>query len=63
MTQQNSTLRDYLQTIPAPLLAEVACGRVDIARLVRAELADRGLDVAGNWVGFGEAERLSAASR
>jgi hypothetical protein len=49
---------EMLQTFPAFLLAAVARGEVDLNAIARVELADRGLDDDGKWVGFGNAEAL-----
>lgn len=45
-------IAEHLQSIPAELLAAVAQGRVDLNKLAAAELAARGLNSAGKWVGF-----------
>ena len=45
-------IAEYLQTIPAALLAAVAQGRVDMNKLAADELASRGLNEQGKWVGF-----------
>ena len=34
------------------LLVEVAAGRVKVRELAARELAARGLDLNGNWIGF-----------
>lgn len=45
-------IAEYLQTIPGALLAAVAQGRVDMNKLAADELASRGLNEQGKWVGF-----------
>lgn len=47
-----------LQGAHAALLAAAARGEVDLNALARAELADRGLDHAGRWVGFARAHQV-----
>lgn len=42
----------FLQTVPNTLLAALVRGEVNLPALARAELADRGLDLRGQWVGF-----------
>jgi hypothetical protein len=39
------------------LLVDAIKGRLDLDRLARRELANRGLDASGKWVGFAEARR------
>jgi len=50
--------RYALQVIHADILASAARGELDLNALARRELASRGLDQNGQWVGFREAERL-----
>jgi hypothetical protein len=45
-------------TTPTALLAEALRGGFDIMYFVRAELAKRGLNAEGNWIGFREAAKL-----
>lgn len=49
---------EMLQTFPAFLVAAAARGEVDLNTIAQIELADRGLDYDGKWVGFGKAEAL-----
>ena len=42
-----------LQAAHVALLVAAACGDVDLNALAREELANRGLGVDGQWVGFG----------
>ncbi len=42
----------FLQTALTKLLAAAARGEIDLNRLAREELANRGLDTKGQWVGF-----------
>lgn len=50
---------DMLQTFDVRLLSAIARGEVDACNLARRELADRGLNGVGKWVGFDEARRLA----
>lgn len=43
---------ECLQTFPVAVLAAVARGEVDLNALAVAELANRGMDHDGQWVGF-----------
>ena len=40
------------------LLTEALNGEFDLNYLVRRELANRGLDEEGNWIGFDKAKKL-----
>ncbi len=40
-------------------LARIATGKIDVRELVAAELANRGLDKFGKWVGFEQAAELA----
>lgn len=44
------------------LLTEALEGRFDVNYLIRYELANRGLDRQGKWVGFKEARRIHGIS-
>lgn len=48
----------FLQTAPLNVLAAVARGELDLNRLAREELAARGLDTHGVWVGFDRAKAI-----
>jgi len=50
---------ESLQTMPTDILAAVARGEVNLNRVAKDELAARGLNDRGKWVGFDEAKRLS----
>lgn len=50
---------EMLQTFDTRLLSAIARGEVDAASLARHTLAGRGLNGAGNWVGFDKARRLA----
>lgn len=45
----------FLQTALTKVLAAAARGEIDLNRLAREELANRGLDSQGQWVGFTQA--------
>ena len=54
----------FIQTAHARVLAAAAKGALDLNHLARAELANRGLDRDGRWVGFERARScLVAAGR
>ena len=42
----------FIQVVPARILVASAKGDIDLNLLAREELANRGLDQAGVWVGF-----------
>lgn len=46
-----------LQAAHARLLVAAASGEVDLNALARQELASRGIDANGRWIGFPAAER------
>lgn len=48
-------LAEQLQTFDTRFLLAIHHGDVDVLTLVRGELASRGLDGAGRWVGFARA--------
>lgn len=65
-----SVAAERLQTFQAAELVAAASGAVDLNALARRELAQRGLDQSGSWVGFdraaaalAEAEQASARGR
>lgn len=45
-------IRPQMQTLPTWLLARAATGAVDLNEEAHAELASRGLNKHGDWVGF-----------
>lgn len=49
-----------LQSAATALLTAAARGEIDINALAREELANRGLDLNGQWVGFKAARALLA---
>jgi hypothetical protein len=62
MTYQNTefTVDDlgFIQTALNKVLAAAARGELDLNRLAREEMASRGLDREGNWVGFDLARQI-----
>jgi len=45
----------FIQIALTKVLAAVARGELDLNQLAREELANRGLDKSGDWVGFDKA--------
>lgn len=52
------SLDKHLQTIPTCVLLQIANGELDAIQAIRAELAARGTDQNGRWIGFPAAETL-----
>ena len=50
-----------LQGARTRLLTAAAQGAIDLNQLARSELAGRGLDMNGHWVGFARAAEIAAA--
>ena len=48
----------FIQIAPAKVLAAVARGEIDLNRIAREELANRGLGLNGEWVGFKAARKI-----
>lgn len=49
----DSLNQDYMfQTTETDLLVAIANGLIDPIELVKKELANRGLDLNGKWIGF-----------
>jgi hypothetical protein len=49
---------NVLQTASTAMLSRAAAGQLDLNLLARFELANRGMDVAGKWIGFQAAAKL-----
>jgi hypothetical protein len=49
-----------IQLMLVKVLVAAAAGEIDLNRLAREELAERGLDASGVWVGFNRAKMLLA---
>jgi len=45
-------LIDEFQTIPSDSLSLIVKNKVDVIELAKVELASRGLDYDGKWIGF-----------
>lgn len=64
MTYSDSTFSTdqlgFIQTALTAVLAAAARGEIDLNRLAREELANRGLDAHGEWVGFDAARKIHA---
>jgi hypothetical protein len=54
---------EALQMFDVRLLSAIARGEVNAVQLARQELANRGLNGIGKWVGFEKAQRLAAGCR
>ena len=48
----------FIQIADAKVLAAVARGEIDLNRIAREELANRGLGLRGEWVGFKKAREI-----
>lgn len=59
-TNSNFTLDElgFIQLALNKVLAAVANGELDLNDLACKELANRGLDKQGNWVGFDKANQI-----
>lgn len=51
-------LNEHLQPMEDADLVAVLSGGIDFEAVLRKQLSDRGLNIAGVWVGFAEAEQL-----
>jgi hypothetical protein len=49
----------FMQIVSSAVLSAVARGELDLNLIARRELANRGLDRHGKWVGFEKASRLA----
>jgi len=50
--------RGELQTVDTGLILDAIKGEVDLIDLMKDEMASRGLDANGLWIGFDAAEKL-----
>lgn len=48
----------FIQIAEAKVLAAAARGEIDLNRIAREELANRGLGIHGEWVGFQAARKI-----
>jgi hypothetical protein len=53
MTKQRAA--EQMQTVETDVLAAAASGELDLNAVARQELANRGLDWNGKWIGFQKA--------
>lgn len=51
----------FIQLADVAVLAAVARGEIDLNRIAREELAGRGMDERGRWVGFDQARAALVA--
>lgn len=61
MTNNNAFTVDelgFIQTALTKALCAVARGELDLNEVARRELASRGLDLHGAWVGFDKAHQI-----
>ena len=63
MNKLNEEAKGEAQTLSDALLVGIANGTIDIVDLANRELADRGLNIHGNWVGFVAAKELYNARK
>ena len=52
------TPKYLFQTTSNEILSQIAIGKVNPVELAKRELANRGFDANGEWVGFKKAEEL-----
>jgi hypothetical protein len=53
----------FIQIVSVAILTAAARDELDLNDLARRELANRGLDHNGQWVGFDNAQRIHDRSR
>lgn len=53
----------FIQIAHVKVLAAVARGEIDLNRIAREEIAARGLDKEGRWVGFERAAQIHGVAR
>ncbi len=50
---------EYLfSTVPTKLVQQIATGKVDANEYAKREMANRGFDKRGKWIGFDAAKKL-----
>jgi len=54
---------NYIQLALTSVLAAAARGEIDLNEMAKQELALRGLDSEGNWIGLENARRLNIVER
>ena len=55
---EQNKIADTLQTWDTNMLLLVANQKINIVALTKNEIANRGLDKSGVWIGFDKAEKL-----
>ena len=58
---EDHPLLGFAQTLPTDAINSVLRGETDIMDILSAELASRGLNLTGHWVGFPEANKQHEA--
>ena len=48
---------EFIQNVPVRILVAAAQGEIDLNLIAREELAERGLDINGVWIGFQNSRR------
>lgn len=61
--QLEQRVLDVLQVLTDSVVAAAVKANVDVSALMKQTLADRGLDVDAQWIGFPEAERRYGGAR
>ena len=65
MQNRNFTVDElgFIQLVDTKVLAAAARGEIDMNKLARDALANRGLDTQGKWVGFEKAAKIAAQAQ
>ena len=61
--QRRQDLADHLQMVKTDTLCAALRGEIDVEQLLREELAGRGVDGSGQWIGFKAATELHSAGQ
>lgn len=56
--QDSKNPKFLFQSTDTELLIKAVSGKINLLQLVEKELANRGLDKSGKWIGFSAAEKL-----
>jgi hypothetical protein len=62
MSNLQTALLEQFQTFNEPLLTSLASGALNAQTTAKTELANRGLDLQGKWVGFDAAAQIMQQS-
>jgi hypothetical protein len=57
MNDLQTAIFEQIQTLPTEHLITLATGNVDAQEIAKLQLANRGLDLEGKWIGFYAAEQ------